>query len=374
MRSNISILSLWHQSLGYEDIVMYMINFVKLTALPLLARKYLSLLLILFLVASCGQILPASLNLGTPVWSPNGEKIAFINRGLFLKKSIHVMDASNFQEKELVKNLDIEESEDIVWSPDGRKIAFSVNKLISDGDSTNQIYIIQADEHQSPKYLVDGSCPSWYPDSNKLIFTVRSKSEIRSSIYSINADGSGQTNLLGDIAGNVNELKLSKNGEWIIFSVFEPYIAGQVESYIYILRANTPEKPKKIKGSSPTWSPDSSRIAFYDPKENAIKIMRVADDEILQSVRLSETSLSDWKLDWTPDHNQDFLLLSYSTGSKGNVVGKIHIVDLKTDRPPKYLTDGRSPSWYPDGKRIVFENERSIFKVELDGSNIIKLK
>jgi Tol biopolymer transport system component len=62
------------------------------------------------------------LQFGGPVWSPDGEKIAFYDLGTEVMGTINVINADGSERKELIDALPGEPAQ--VWSPDGERIAF----------------------------------------------------------------------------------------------------------------------------------------------------------------------------------------------------------------------------------------------------------
>src|SRR5207247_5112293 len=81
-----------------------------------------------------------------------------------------------------------------VWSPDGTKIAFSGY------DGSSQIYVVNADGSSVTGLTSIGSAwsPVWSPDGSKIAFT--SYRDGNWEIYLMNADGSGLRNLTNNPA------------------------------------------------------------------------------------------------------------------------------------------------------------------------------
>ena len=75
-----------------------------------------------------------------------------------------------------------------VWSHDGEKIAFLSNRtgnfdvFVMNSNGTNQINLSDSPENNY--------CPSWSPDSSRLAYT--SRVDTGESIFIINADGTGK--------------------------------------------------------------------------------------------------------------------------------------------------------------------------------------
>jgi Tol biopolymer transport system component len=143
-----------------------------------------------------------------PSWSPDGTKIAF-SRGFPL--DIYVMNADGSGVTRLTEN--DRDDEFPSWSPDGKKIAFASNR-----DAFREIYVMNADGSgvtrltENSKNHLDNRAPSWSPDGKKIAFGSDLRdpisNRIRTEIYVMNADGSGQTNLSN------NPSSIDTNPDW----------------------------------------------------------------------------------------------------------------------------------------------------------------
>lgn len=99
---------------------------------------------------------------GSPVWSPDGSKIAFLADGDSAAVDMFVMDAHGGHRTLLIPSVPGVVNDQIAWSPDGSRIAFRTNR---DGDHS-AIYVMNADGSSPVKLssnVGDNSGPSWYP-------------------------------------------------------------------------------------------------------------------------------------------------------------------------------------------------------------------
>ena len=96
-----------------------------------------------------------------PAWSPDGQRIAFVNSGGELGSQIYVMDSNGENSKRLTDDAGGKSSPS--WSPDGQSIAFIL---------TSQVYVMDSDG-KNPRKLTDGPHdvnPTWSPDSEMIAY------------------------------------------------------------------------------------------------------------------------------------------------------------------------------------------------------------
>jgi len=100
---------------------------------------------------------------GSPSWSPDGRKIAFVSnrRGGDLE-NIYVMNANGTNPVNLTNHLGFDDSPS--WSPDGRKIAF--RSFFRERPGGSKIYVINSDGTNLVKltnHWASEEEPFWFP-------------------------------------------------------------------------------------------------------------------------------------------------------------------------------------------------------------------
>ena len=149
------------------------------------------------------------------------------------------------------------------FSPDSKKIAFlelipSVMTCLSivNTDGTNLVRI------KDSVYNYSQSTLNWSPDGNKIAFCTDSAATGRSSIYVINIDGTGYTNLSKSSHIDIDP-EWSPDGTQIIFTTNES--SGVTD----IVLMNSDGSGKKNLTNTPNvhevfphWSPDGTNVIF----------------------------------------------------------------------------------------------------------------
>ena len=254
----------------------------------------------------------------SPVWSPDGSRIAFVRDG------IYTMAADGSDSRSILPFIlrDLWKLESasgdyvvaqypmrgLAWSPDGKTLAFKVLELVREFDSVGNnlrrtaLYTIGADGtgliqlyatavgDLSQPHRVSGE-PAWSPDGRELAFFVSTFNEEAEwnekwidKLYVIGPDGSG----LREVVEMVNYLTLNPSPTWspdgtrLLFPLRPFRFRNDASKQSIFVVGADGSGPRSVgKGAYASWSPDGSRIAIlnlYHEEDKAVFLSTVAPD------------------------------------------------------------------------------------------------
>jgi TolB protein len=222
-----------------------------------------------------------------------------------------------------------------VWSPDGNKIAFSSDR------ENGGIYIMNIDGSNVEQIVSDHSAvtPAWAPNGELIAFHANRNPDGFGDIYLFNI-ASGTEEQLTTTSRAAITPSWSPDGSEIVYWTFDG---------ICIITINDKKerciRDSTLGGSNPVWSPDGQWIAFVSGESgNAdIYLMRPDGTEV---THLTDDPARDADPSWASDN----LHIVFSSDRNNHVSG-LYILNIKdksimpiaTDFP-FYMTQ---PAWSP---------------------------
>lgn len=322
---------------------------------------------------------PGLPDLQTPVWSPDGRRIAFLSRGEG-SKEVYVVNADGSGQRLLTRDARYRATP--VWSPNGRQIAFEGGP-----GATTSVYVVNADGSGQRRLARRGGAPAWSPDGRTIAFFSDSK------IYLMNADGSEHRPLTKKLGADDprwnplggRALAWSPDGRRLAF--FGGGGCGQYCFNLWVMNSDgsglrnlTPKlwAAGAESGGGPTfdpaWSPDGQMIAFVglaagsaSRSPQPIYVVK-ADGSGLR--RLTPKPMGACAAPaWSPDGRK----LAFVSDRDGN--SDVYVMNAN-GKGQRNLTRDRGydadPAWSPNGRTIAFISNRDghygVYVINADGS------
>ncbi|SRR5579871_1108117 len=299
-----------------------------------------------------------------PDVSPDGRHVVFVSNRDGGKGQIYVMDADGSHPRNLTGDPKIHDDSP-AWSPDGRKIAFQ-----SDRRSVSDIFTMDADGgHPTP--IAPGARAAWSPDG-KMLACARSI-DGHSEIFVVAADGSSPPRQVTFDHHFCADPTWSPDGTRLAFTS-----AGAQGLEIQSMRLDGTDRVVLAAGRGanrlPVWFRDG-RIAFNSARDGHDALFVMESDGTLPH-RVTDASVDEDESAWWPDGRS---LVFESERSGNSDIYRMRLPDAPDGAIA--LTSGLAnnvhPSWSPDGKWIAFESNRdgtpNIFVMDADGRQVRNL-
>lgn len=205
-----------------------------------------------------------------PVISPDGTKIGFSRRS-GTASTLWVVDIDGSNAREL-SSLPCPATNPITWSPDSSAIAFVSNGVVHSvalaGGTTNLCA------------WTSGTCssPAWSPDGAHIALVVYANAN--SEIYVVDANGSNPINITNNASSNDGDPSWSPNSTAIAFASTQ---FGQYEIYrtaypVSGAPLRLTMHDSTINDRNPLWSPDETRLTFVRNQTGGSRIATMTAD------------------------------------------------------------------------------------------------
>jgi len=249
-----------------------------------------------------------------------------------------------------------------IWSPDGSKVAF-VSDFTKDGQGEKNVFVMPAagsgDEinlaTQISEFPAEGKAIddlAWSPDGSRIAFT-RGNNAGDDKVWVENADGTSVFPLEIGGTGAKRHPTWSPDSSKIAYAVVknEPeqiYIASSLGGIGQPLANGV--------GHEPNWSPNGAKIAFddYNSGFGYVNLDIVNADGSGTPQIVVPSPYTEWTFSaWSPDGGR----IAYrATAGTGATVYRVTNADGSGDHPLASPGEGdaRYASWAPDGSRLVY--------------------
>jgi Tol biopolymer transport system component len=318
----------------------------------------------------------------TPVWSPVDDRILFGSMEADGDSwGISIVDADTGTQQQ------VGDFWPGIWSPDGRQILYAGDTGVSPNDpelgtlGQMSTYTIPAGGGEAIELTMlrppqEGawdcwSQPIWSPDGGTLAVVGRVGEEMLTDvIYLFDSDGSNARRL---VAGTAPQW--SPDGTRLLFYEPPPNEGGRPAShFMYVIKIDTGAVTELGHGYDAAWSPDGTRIAFAGPGPADRSSLIVMDPDGANRVTMLTEPLGIMHLAWSPDgtriafvsrrERDTDIFTVYANGT--DLVNLTHDIDVDDE-----------PAWSPDGSWIAFLSNRGgpheIWIMRPDGTNVYRV-
>jgi Tol biopolymer transport system component len=186
-----------------------------------------------------------------PVWSPNGERIAFGPSVLGSDSfpAVYVVNADGTGQR-LIHQLDAEEFSTPSWHPDSRRLLYS--DATPPGDRRLWLANVGTGD---VRRIGSGFGPRWLPDGQRIAYVAGVEGRVPGYPTALT-----QVVYVMDLQqGRPGELTEAENAVW---SPDGTAALIETEGRLLLANADGSDPQQVAEGALPVWSPDGSRVAY----------------------------------------------------------------------------------------------------------------
>jgi Tol biopolymer transport system component len=323
---------------------------------------------------------------GLPAWSPDGRLIAFL-RG----PRLHVVDVGGGEVRPVAAGMVVSGVAAFppAWSPDGARLVFAGGEDDGNGSArSSEIQVIRVADGTVTSLTTRGgakSGPRWSPDGRTIVFSENARTEPKTELVVVGADGSGRRLLTrgGRFTYDLNPA-WSPDGAWVAFT------RGRAETFatdVMVVRRDgsglrrlTQPRSGLSPYESPAWSRDG-RTVFYargsSDRDHDLFAVAPGGGAVR---RLTDNVVRDSYPSWSPDGSLIAFVRTLAYGPPRRVRYNEELFVMRADgtgqrRLTRFRFEDLMPSWSPDGSRIVFarrvpQSLTAVYTIRPDGTGL----
>lgn len=299
-------------------------------------------------------------------WSPDGKTLALSDRTESSMQAIYFVDIETGDRKQVTEGLAGGRGDTgPQFSPDGKHLAFQRGA----GDGVEDLYVLTLADGTLKRLTCDDRSiagADWTPDGQALIFSSDRAGEY--SFWQVAVTGGEPTWVA------INEFgyrpSVSRQTGQFVFEHWE------IDTNIYRLDLRNPGQapqvfmPSTRMDGAPAYAPDGQRVAFTSNRSGRYDVWLgdAAGNQPFQQTTTGYHYAAG--LQWSPD-GQRLAFFAYQEGN-----ADVYVIDRMGEAPRRLTTadaQDRSPFWSPDGKWIYFGSNRGeqwqIWRVSVGGGD-----
>ncbi len=346
-----------------------------------------------------------AVNASSPVWSPNGDMIAFLDYGKRRNQINFIPVGENGEAAGDLITLGAPAGIDGIWllagwSPDNR-----IGAIFERRGETG-LYTLPAKGGKAMQVARGGGQPRWSPDGERIFIVARARRRRsawqRLAIASIPAEGGSVTTVPIQSEAKIYippfgvGNRVSPDGKMIVFSGKTqsdpvPFLRNHI--WTVPVEGGTPKQITPISGQTtdmfPCWSPDGKAIAFMrtgipdkigdvDDYDANIYIVQASGGEPT-SLTTEPDNVSFGPIEWSPDGQ---FIAYFSQEDDASSSGNLRIISAHGDGKSRVIGEVRDPhpgvqfAWSPDSKRIAFSGPdgKVIRTISIEDGSTVNIK